>query len=104
MNPDDLGSPHGEIVAGTRFYSLIEVGVICGIKTDRLIAFVAQGIVPIDCSDPETWRFSESALLRLKKATRLHRDLGIEDAGLALALDLLDEITKLRRQIERLQH
>ena len=42
------------------------------------------------------WRFSGSALRRAATAQRLTRDLGLNAAGVALALDLLEEIETLR--------
>ncbi len=47
------------------------------------------------------WRFSGSALQRARTAMRLQRDLGINLAGVALAMDLLDEIEELRGRLRR---
>jgi chaperone modulatory protein CbpM len=47
------------------------------------------------------WQFSGEALRRARLALRLHRDLEVNLAGVALALQLMAEIDGLRRAIER---
>jgi chaperone modulatory protein CbpM len=46
------------------------------------------------------WRFSGTALRRARTALRLQRDLEINLPGVALALELLEEIDKLRRTLK----
>jgi chaperone modulatory protein CbpM len=43
------------------------------------------------------WRFSGRSLHRAQVARRLHEDLDVNLPGIALALDLLEEIERLRR-------
>jgi DNA-binding transcriptional MerR regulator len=40
--------------------------------------------------------FSESEMARMRKIRRLHDDLGLDRAGVEVALRLLDEIDRLR--------
>ena len=47
------------------------------------------------------WRFTGVSVKRAIKATKLQRDLDLNLPGVALALDLIDEIERLR---ERLRH
>jgi len=68
---------------------LVELGALEPIQQNRVIYQQTQ------------WRFPGSALQRARTARRLQRDLGINLAGVALALDLLDEIDTLHA---RLQH
>jgi MerR family transcriptional regulator/heat shock protein HspR len=42
--------------------------------------------------------FGDSELARLRKIRRLHDDLGLDTAGIEVALRLLDEIDRLRRR------
>ena len=41
------------------------------------------------------WRFRANSVKRARVAMRLHRDLGVNLAGAALALDLLERIERL---------
>jgi chaperone modulatory protein CbpM len=86
----------GEIVGPWRTYSLREVCVICGVDDDQVVALVSFGVIEPTAAPPAQWAFSEDALARSKKALRLRRDLGLDLPGLALVLDLLDEIDRLR--------
>ena len=101
-----MGDPiqSGDIVVDTQTYSLIQVCTICGVHAERIVELVSFGIVVADGPQPDVWTFSESAVHRAKKALRLHRDLGLDHQGLALSLDLLDEINRLRTIIARLQN
>lgn len=83
----------GEVVRG---YSLGQVCVICGATSDLVSAMVAFGILDPSGDRPESWRFGPQAIRRAEKAMRLQRDLGPGLQCLALCLDLLDEIDRLR--------
>ncbi len=65
-------------------------------EAEYVIAWVYEGILSPSGSSPDDWRFSGNSLLRAKKALTLSRDLGINTPGVALALDLLDELSKLK--------
>jgi chaperone modulatory protein CbpM len=45
------------------------------------------------------WRFSMNDLRRIKTALRLQRDLEVNLAGVALVLDLLDQLKELETQM-----
>ncbi len=92
----------GEILVESRSYTLVEVSAICGVQVALLCELVAFGILDPTGATHDAWQFSESGLQRAKLALRLHRDLGLADQGLALSLELLDEIKRLRRKLERL--
>lgn len=71
----------------------------CGVHAERILEYVEYGIVePV----APPGRFSASALPRVQRALRLQRDLGLNTAGVALVLDLLDEIDRLRARLNAL--
>ena len=47
------------------------------------------------------WRFTGVSLQKVQRAYRLKRDLGLNTAGVALALDLLDEVHTLQQRLNR---
>jgi chaperone modulatory protein CbpM len=78
--------------------TLEEICTACSTRTEWIVELVEEGVLqPLE---PESgqWRFTARSLSRAHVATRLRRDLDINLAGVALALDLLDEIEELRRQ------
>ena len=46
------------------------------------------------------WRFTGDALRRARLALRLERDLELNLAGVALAIELIEEISQLRRELK----
>ncbi len=64
---------------------------------------VLDGVQPSGTSAPEDWRFTGLHMHRATVALRLQRDLGVNLAGAALALDLMGEMQALRAQLHSLQ-
>lgn len=81
--------------------SLTEICQTCSCRREWVFELVREGILePLD-HEPEEWLFSGASLPTAQAAQRLQRDLGINLAGVALALELLDEIKSLRAQLLR---
>ena len=57
---------------------------------------VEEGIVEPRGDAPSDWRFTGRSLFRAQRALNLARDLRVNWSGAALALDLLEEIERLR--------
>ena len=79
----------------------------CSSSAEWIIELVEEGALePIgvkSVSYQQTqWRFPANSLQRARRAMRLQRDLGINLAGVALALDLLDEIDALESRLRGL--
>lgn len=81
--------------------TLTELCHACCRSAEWVIELVDYGALqPVGRRQTE-WRFPASSLQRARTAMRLQRDLGINMAGVALALDLLDEIESLRSRLYR---
>jgi hypothetical protein len=74
---------------------------ICGITAEQVLALVDEGV--IEPATREPWRFHVICIRRVRCAYRLNRDLGINLAGAALAVELLEEIEQLRARLRRLE-
>jgi chaperone modulatory protein CbpM len=87
--------------------SLQDLCRACAVQPDLIIALVHEGVLaPVDDSEraaPEQWLFSGVHLHRARVALRLQNDLGVNLAGAALALELLDELDQLRARLRRLE-
>ena len=76
----------------------------CQVNAEYVIELVEFGIVePRKGRTPQEWVFAGDDLVRVKKAERLTRDLDVNLPGVALSLDLIDELRELRRRVEELQ-
>ena len=83
--------------------SLVELSRACAGSTEWVIELVDQGVLEPVGADQAHWHFSGTCLLRARAARRLQQDLDINLAGIALALDLLDEIETLRQRLYRVE-
>lgn len=80
--------------------SLAELSRTCAVQIDFILDLIEEGVLaPSTGRAPEDWRFSSTQLRQVTVAWRLQRDLGVNLAGAALALQLLDEVETLRAQI-----
>jgi len=77
-------------------FSIAELCSACAVKEELLIEMVYEGVIDAEGGKPEDWRFRGEALVRARRAIRLVRDLRVNWPGAALALDLLDELEKLK--------
>jgi len=73
----------------------------CCVEEAVVVVWVFEGVLEPAGSSPRDWRFGGESLRRTRQASRLWRDLKINPAGVALALDLLDEIALLRVRLQR---
>jgi chaperone modulatory protein CbpM len=85
--------------------TLAELKQLCGSSTRTLQVMVTEGLLrPRQGERPQEWRFDGLQVRRARRAQRLRRDLSLNLAGTALALDLLDELEMLRARIRVLEH
>ena len=71
----------------------------CEVDTALIVELVDEGVLMPDGSAPDQWRFTGLHMHRARTAMRLQRDLGVNFAGAALALQLMDELSNLRAQL-----
>jgi chaperone modulatory protein CbpM len=79
--------------------SVQDLSRICDVDEAHIVEFVQEGVLNVTQVRSE-WHFTGDALRRARLAVRLQRDLELNLAGVALALDLLEELQALRRQLE----
>ena len=71
----------------------------CTAQSDLIVQLVEEGVLAPAGPAPQQWRFTGVHMHRARVAVRLQRDLGVNLAGAALALELLDEIEGLRSRL-----
>jgi len=79
--------------------TLDDVCRVCSTEIDQLLALVDEGVIAPYGVEPAGWRFTGLQLRRVRVAVRLQRDLGVNTAGAALALQLMDELDDLRARL-----
>ncbi|TRZ93173.1 MAG: MerR family transcriptional regulator [Rhodocyclaceae bacterium] len=101
MNPIAMTFIQGPVVEEEVHLTLVELCQACNAEEEHVLAWVFEGALEPAGESPQDWRFTGDSLRRARLALRLTRDLEINPAGVALALDLLDEIADLRVRLQR---
>jgi chaperone modulatory protein CbpM len=102
----DKNSPSplsGDVLEEDIELSLADLCRICQLSADRVLQLVDEGLLEPGGSSPKQWRFHGRSVRRVHCVIRLQRDLGVNLAGAALALDLLEEVQRLRTRLSRFQ-
>ena len=102
MNKEKMGIVTGYILEEESALTLAELCWTCQAPAETIIRLIDHGVItPIEGASSRQWRFHRSALVRTDKALRLKHDLGVNLAGVALALDLLDRIESLQSTLNQ---
>ena len=96
MTRDDVTVLMGELLDESLQLDLDEFCRICHASEDFVLSLVSEGVIEPLGRDRARWRFTGRSVCRTQVAIRLHEDLGVNLPGVALALDLLEEIERLR--------
>ena len=72
----------------------------CGTEAEFIRLLVDEGLVQPVALQP-AWRFGGEELARVRRICRLQRDFEANLQSVAVMLDLIDEIERLRAQLQR---
>ena len=75
----------------------------CAAQAELIVDLVNEGVLSPRGNQPDEWHFTGVHLQRARVALRLQNDLGVNLAGAALALELLDEMETLRARLQLLE-
>jgi len=89
----------GQILDEETEVTLIEICRSCDVPGELVEAMVEQGILEPSGRRGSHWCFPSSSLRRTRVTLHLQRDLGVNLAGAALALDLLERIDELKARL-----
>ena len=103
MIEKSLGAKPSEIVDTASIFSLDDLSHACNVEVDWIAELTEHGIIEPTGRTRSEWRFSSLSVVRVAKAKRLERDLGLNAAGIALVLDLLSQVEDLRTRLRVLQ-
>jgi chaperone modulatory protein CbpM len=95
--PQESPALTGHIVEEQSDISITEFCSICSLEERQVVELVQEGVIATTCVTQ--WRFNGDALRRARISLRLQRDLGVNPAGSALVLDLLEHIEALERRL-----
>ena len=102
-NDEMLPQLSGIILEEQTELTLADICRACAVHAEYIIELVEEGLLAPVGNEPVRWRFTGIHMHRATVALRLQRDLGINLAGVALALQLLDEVEELRVRIRAME-
>jgi chaperone modulatory protein CbpM len=104
---DTSGGLPVEVIGPATRLTIDELCIACNVPPDWVVGLVEQGAIevvgPTGQQARQEWRFTRLSLVRVAKARRLERDLGLNLPGVALALDLIDQLDELRARLSSLE-
>lgn len=96
-----MANPHdAEVLDATTLISLEELSRASGADEAWVMEMISHGVISPDASGT---RYAALSITRIRKARRLEQDFELNAPGVALALDLLDEIDRLRARLAYLR-
>lgn len=102
MSNEDRPTCEAELIDEETLFTTVELCRTCGIESEFVEAMVEEGILEPAGRHGGHRQFTASSLRRTRITLRLQRDLGVNLAGAALALELLDRIEKLHARLRSL--
>jgi chaperone modulatory protein CbpM len=99
MSPSNDQAITGTIFDQSAILSIKDLSRMCQVDERHIMEFVEEGVLNV-VEVSSKWHFTGDALRRARLAVRLERDLELNLAGVALALDLIEELQRLRRELE----
>ena len=103
MAKDVLKILHGEILEEEVKISLSQLCHLSNLSAESILEMMEYGVIEPYKSSTDKWLFKGDSVNRLRSAIRLKQDLGVNTAGVALALDLLQEMDRIRERLRRLE-
>jgi len=91
----------GVVIGDELRFSLAELCQETSVHAEWVCDLVDEGILDPKGESPEEWRFPLESCYKVSRVIRLQRDLGLNLAGVALVLDLLEEVETLRLRLSQ---
>jgi chaperone modulatory protein CbpM len=89
----------GAILEESAELTVKDLSRMCAVDERHIVEFVEEGVLNVVEINTSEWHFTGAALRRARLALRLERDLELNLAGVALALQLMEELEHLRREL-----
>jgi chaperone modulatory protein CbpM len=90
----------GVIVGESTLLTVKDLSRICAVDERHIVEFVEEGVLNVVGVGMPEWQFTGAALRRARLALRLERDLELNLPGVALALELMEELQRLRLELD----
>lgn len=102
MAGESSSTNSSEIIEMGAACTIEELCLACNVEAEWISELVEHAVIEPIAETGPNWKFASLSIVRVAKAKRLRQDLSLNTPGVALALDLLDEIAELRSRLKTL--
>jgi len=99
MNERNVSALTGVVFDETTEITVGELCEVCAVEPPLIEKLLLEGIIDPVGGQRDELRFQYTSVRRVRTVLHLQNDLGVNLAGAALALELLDRIEDLRRRL-----
>lgn len=99
MSPVNDQPLSGSIFDESAMLSIGDLSRMCAVEERHIVEYVEEGVLTAVQVHSE-WHFTGDALRRARLAVRLERDFELNLAGVALAVELIEQLEQLRRELK----
>ncbi len=92
----------GKLLEEDSEISFAQLCETCEVHAESVEAMIEEGIIAPIGGGATHWRFTRISVVRVRSVLRMQRDLHVNLAGAALALDLLERIEALNDRVRAL--
>ena len=89
----------GELLDESVELNLDEISRACRVHSSWIISLVNEAIIEPTGEDVSNWQFSGACMRRIRCVQRLETDLGVNLAGAAVIVELVEELKILRGRL-----
>lgn len=93
----------GVLIDADTGLTLTQLCRVCSVHAEYVIELVEEGLIQVHGEEVAEWHFQGQSIQRTRKAWRLQTDLGINLEGVAVILELLDEVDHLRLRLKDME-
>lgn len=79
-------------------FTVTEFCLHTGVTEEELNEIVGLGVIEPDDASTDSWLFDDRAATQVQRALRLRQELALDWPGIAVALTLLEDNTRLRQE------
>jgi chaperone modulatory protein CbpM len=99
MTKHDNSLIEGQVIDDREEITIVQLCKRCAIETDLVERLMAEGVIEPNRREGDMLYFSQTCTKRTRIVLRLRSDLGVNMAGAALALELMERIENLQSRL-----